>query len=99
MPGRREQRYATDLAVRLGEASGVAKNVSPTGIYFETQVPLESGSAISFEIDFDDSPSGPLRILCEARVVRVERKEGKIGIGAKILDCRFERQRAMTTVP
>lgn len=91
MPGRSEERHATDLCLRLGEGSGIAKNVSPTGIYFETEVPLDPGATIHFEIDFNDPTSGPLRIRCAASVVRVEHKDGKVGVGARILECQFER--------
>lgn len=91
MSARREERYETTLAVRLKHGTAVAKNVSASGIYFETEVPLEEATPIHFTIEFADSPTGPLRIRCEARVVRVEQKDGKIGVGASIINSTFER--------
>jgi len=89
MPGRREQRYPASLAVKLDGASGTATNVSASGIYFETHAQLEEGTPIHFSLEFKDSPGGPLRLECDARIVRVERQGAKLGVGAAIEHFRF----------
>jgi hypothetical protein len=84
MSGRREERVATELAITMPGASGVARNVSASGIYFETDAQLAEGSTLNFTVEFEDSPGGPLRAQCVARIVRVERHGEKIGVGAAI---------------
>jgi hypothetical protein len=89
--GRREERFATTLAVRLEQGSGVARNVSATGIYFVTDVALESGAPVSFTLDFTNQPGGTLTVKCFARVVRVERRDGGVGVAAAISNLEFVR--------
>jgi len=84
MNGRREERVATSLPLTMVEGKGVARNVSASGIYFETDAQLTEGSPLSFTVEFEDSPGGPLRAQCVARVVRVERRDGKVCVGAAI---------------
>jgi hypothetical protein len=93
LSGRREKRIEATLAVHLEQGSGVTRNVSASGVYFETDVPLAEGAPIHFSIDFSDSAGGPVRMKCEARIVRVERKNGKVGVGAAITAFKLERPR------
>ena len=85
-PRRREERVPTELPVRLDEgASGVAKNVSASGVFFETSGDHAPGSEISFVIELD-GPEGKLELNCKGRIVRVEQRDGKVGVAAKIID-------------
>jgi hypothetical protein len=84
VPGRLEQRFDTTMTVRFEQGSGVTRNVSASGIYFVTDAAFEKGMQISFTLDFDDFLPGPLRLKCEAQVVRVEQHEGKLGVAAAI---------------
>ena len=90
----REPRYAVAVPVVLPQGTGMARNISTSGIYFETELPLEPGAPLSFSVQFDDSPGGPMRMQCEARIVRVEKKDGKVGVGAQIGSLRCERLEA-----
>lgn len=90
MAGRREERFPAALAIAMEGASGVARDVSASGIYFETDAELVEGSPLHFTVEFEDSPGRPLRLQCEARVVRVEKRGGKIGVGASIHSLKFE---------
>jgi hypothetical protein len=89
--GRREERFDTVLAVKLAQGSGVTRNVSASGIYFVTEVELVAGMPVTFTLEFEDSPGGPFRLKCEARVVRLERLEGGYGVGAAISHYELER--------
>lgn len=89
MTGRREERVATELAISMPGASGVARNVSASGIYFETDIQLKEGSKLEFTVEFVDTPGGPLRAQCVARIVRVERRGTTIGVGAAIESFNF----------
>ena len=89
--GRREERFDSTMLVQLEGGSGVALNVSATGIYFLTDVALEKGRPVSFTLEFKDYPGGPLRVKCTASVVRVDHRDGKIGVGASISGFEFIR--------
>lgn len=91
MPGRREHRFDTTLPVTLEQGSGVVWNVSASGIYFVTDVTMQKGDPVSFTLEFNDSPSGPLKLRCIAQVVRVEECDGKFGVGAAISSFEFQR--------
>lgn len=66
-----------------GSASGRMKNLSATGVYFETDERCVVGSRIYFTIDLADS-SGPSTLRCTGTVVRrEERPNGRVGLGIK----------------
>ena len=91
MPGRKEDRFETDLTVSLeGGGEGVARNVSANGIYFVTDAALEHGQQVNFSLQFEDFPSGPIAVHCTARVVRVVEERGTSkGVGAAISSFEF----------
>jgi hypothetical protein len=95
MPGRKEERFDTELAVRLeGGAVGVARNVSASGIFFVTEAALERGQAVKFTLEFRDFPTGPIEVNCVARVVRVVEQGPSRGVGASIDSFEFRTLRA-----
>lgn len=92
MAGRREERFATELPMRLeGGGFGVLRNVSASGIYFVTDVALEQGQPVRFSVEFRDFPSGPIAVNCVARVVRLEEQGAGRGVGASISSFEFRR--------
>lgn len=96
LPGRREPRFESDLAVELEGGSARARNVSASGIYLETNVPLRKGADLRFTVRFAPVEGAPLRMECRARVVRVERLVGRFGVGATIQHFNFARERNNT---
>jgi len=93
LPGRREPRFESDLAVELEGGSARARNVSASGIYFETSVLLRKGADLRFTVQFAPIEGAPLRMECRARVVRIERLVGRYGVGATIQQFNFARER------
>ena len=91
MAGRREERVPTELKVKLEGGEGTARNVSASGIYFLTDVPLRQGQPVELTLEFGDFPSGPLEVTCFARVVRLEKQGATTGVAATI--GRFELRR------
>ena len=88
---RAQQRVTAVLPVKMdGRQTGVTRDISPSGIFFETDAEMPFGSAIEFSLEFDN-PSGTLLLMCSGEIVRVERVGGKIGIAAKITESRLER--------
>jgi hypothetical protein len=88
---RQEERFDTTLDVRLGDGHAVARNVSANGIYFLTDVAVEAGTKVTFALDFQNFPGGPIQVNCVARVVRVEPQAGKKGVAAAIESFDFQR--------
>jgi hypothetical protein len=88
---RAQQRVSAVLPVKVdGKSAGVTRDISPSGIFFETDQEMASGSAIHFSLEFDN-PSGKLLLECSGEIVRIEKAGGKIGIAAKIVESRLER--------
>ena len=80
---RKEERFNTALAVDLGGATGITQDVSASGIFFETDAAYAPGSAISFAVALD-TPGGKMQLKCEGEIIRVEPRNGRVGIAVKI---------------
>jgi hypothetical protein len=91
VPGRKEERFATTVPVRLEHGGAVTRDVSASGIYFVTDVQFEAGTTVRFALDFQSFPGGPIQVNCIARVVRVEEHGEKRGVGAAIQSFEFHR--------
>ena len=88
---RAQQRVSAVLPVKVeGRAAGVTRDISPSGIYFETDQEMADGGTIHFTLEFDN-PSGKLLLECSGEIVRVEKAGGKVGVAAKIVESRLER--------
>ena len=91
---RRHWRYPAALEVRLGEGTGVSHNVSASGIYLETDTPLEPGQRIAFSLTLDKIyPDVPLDLQCTGIIVRVERHARQRGVAVTIDSWSFEPSR------
>lgn len=73
------------LPVDLYGATGMAKDVSPSGIYFETDSTFAAGTQISFAVSFD-TPGGKMVLDCRGEIVRVVNVASKLGVGVRIVD-------------
>jgi hypothetical protein len=91
LAGRRDERFDSTLAIRLGNGDGVLRNVSASGMYFVTDMQLQQEQAVTFTLEFADYPGGPLQVSGTARVVRIEPREGRSGVGAEISNFKFSR--------
>jgi hypothetical protein len=92
MKGRKEERFDTELAVKLeGGGEAVARNVSASGVFFVTNLALEAGQPVRFSLEFLDFPSGPIEVNCSARILRVEEQGAGKGVGASISSFEFRR--------
>lgn len=90
---RRQERLGAALRVKLGTVSGVTRDLSASGVFFETDAAYHRGSRIHFEIDLD-TPWGKVVCDCDGRIVRVERRDGSVGIAVQ-----FSETRARAKVP
>ena len=86
---RREERVERALPVDLGGAQGVTRNVSASGVYFETDANYAVGGEIGFVVDLETT--GVKMVLkCRGEIVRVTQGDGKIGVAVKIVESTME---------
>lgn len=73
------------MPVQLGTQQAETKDISVSGIYFETEESFAPGSEVDFTLDLRHvKPGGVVRLVCKGRIVRVERKDGKLGVAVAI---------------
>jgi PilZ domain-containing protein len=82
---RREERVSAELAVDLGTTTGITRDVSASGMYFETDATYVVGNEIRFAVDLD-TPGGKMIMKCRGEIVRVRLQDGKVGVGVKIVE-------------
>ena len=69
------ERYKLALPVQLSDGIGTTCDISTSGIFFETESARSIGDTINFEHE---------TLQCEARVVRVEPRNGQLGVAAEL---------------
>jgi hypothetical protein len=79
----RAERHPVSIPVSVGKKTGIAKDISATGIYFEIDSKQKIGSTINFVIDLE-TPGGPIQFKCSGKVVRVETNSNITAIAATI---------------
>lgn len=81
---RKAPRLEIRLPVELEHGRGWTRDVSASGVYFETTMPFAPGAPISFSLVMTHASPAVLRLQCEGQVVRVDRDKGRIGVAAAI---------------
>lgn len=93
---RGEERISATFPVTLGGVSGeerssaTTRDVSASGIFFETDATLSIGSTIQFSVELD-MPGGRSLLKCTGSVVRTESTGSRLGFAVMITDSRLER--------
>ncbi|PYM93142.1 MAG: hypothetical protein DME04_12400 [Candidatus Rokuibacteriota bacterium] len=91
LPQTRSPRHRFEATVELPEGRGRVLNISNSGLFFELDEPLELGRTLHVSLILNDlHPMPPVQLEAAARVVRVERLDGKAGIGIEFTSIRFE---------
>lgn len=85
----RENRVVAALPVSLDGGAGITRDVSASGVFFETDMRYAPGSEISFSIELH-GPAGKMMLRCQGQIMRVEDRGGKVGVAAKIIESRLE---------
>ncbi|MGW8461487.1 PilZ domain-containing protein [Pseudomonas sp. CLCA07] len=84
-----EPREQVTLSLQLiGGGNGVTRDISASGLYFETDSEQQVGSLIDFEIELE-TPGGPMKFKAQGQIVRIEPQDGRIGAGVKLLASRL----------
>ena len=87
---RTEPREPVSLPLRLGRGlSAVTRDISASGLFFETDSEQRVGNLIDVEIDLD-TPGGPMKLKAQGRIVRIESHGSQTGVGVKLLSSRLE---------
>ena len=73
------ERYKLALAVQLNDGIGATCDISTSGIFFETESAYSIGDTIRLFLHFEHET-----LQCEARVVRVEPRNGQFGIAVEL---------------
>jgi Tfp pilus assembly protein PilZ len=81
---RREERVSTALSIDLGTATGVTRDVSASGVFFETDATYALGNEISFAVELD-TPGGRVVLKCKGEIVRIEPRDARVGVAVKIV--------------
>ena len=82
---RREHRMYATRPVRFNRGTGITRNISMSGVFFETDVDYVPESVINFAIELDGPAEKKLMLKCRGMIVRVEHRDGKLGVAAKIV--------------
>lgn len=80
----------------MNGVSGTTRDVSGSGLYFETAASFAIGSEVSFAIDID-TPSGAMVLSCKGKIVRAEKRGDLQGVAVRILDSRLNARPANRT--
>jgi Tfp pilus assembly protein PilZ len=73
------ERYKLALPMQLKNGTGITRDISTSGIFFETEGAYAIGDTIRLLLNFE-----PETLQCEARVVRVEPRNGQFGIAVEL---------------
>jgi hypothetical protein len=88
---RNEDRISMAVPVHLqGGASGTTRDISASGIYFETDLEPILESPLDFTVEFRNGGVGGLSLRCRGQVLRVEPVGGRIGVAAKLIESKLE---------
>jgi hypothetical protein len=80
---RQSDRFDSELPVDLGGVPGLTRNISATGVYFETVSTQEPGARVQFTVMLTVHGE-QIRMLCDGEVIRVDHKDDTLGIAVKL---------------
>ncbi len=69
----------------LAGAAGVTRDVSASGVFFETDASYAIGSPISFALNLD-TPWGKVMVRCQGKIVRLERRNKRVGVAVQFTE-------------
>ena len=84
---RRGERVAGSLPVYQAKGNGKTRDISATGIFFETEAHFEPGSTIDLIVDLDAPADRHQRrrlLKYQGEIVRVEQHGTRVGVAVKI---------------
>ena len=73
------ERFKLALPLQLKNGTGITRDISTSGIFFETESAYSIGDTIRLFLNFEHET-----LQCEARVVRVEPRNGQFGVAVEL---------------
>lgn len=96
-PERRADRFDVELPVEMDGLQGLTRNICATGIYFETDKTQAPGSHVRFTVEVTIRGEKS-KMVCEGEVVRVENKDGVVGVAVELSSSFFSSQEQVIDV-
>lgn len=82
---RREERVAVALPIFLDDATGITRDVSASGIFFEINTRFSVGDPVSCTVEFD-APGGKRLLKCAGNIVRTEQHDDRTGVAIRVVE-------------
>ena len=83
---RKGPRFKGNLDVEFEKGTGVTRDFSASGVYFETDQPFTLAQPIEFVMNLEHSGLAPLvQVRCLGEIVRVEPMGDKTGVAVAII--------------
>lgn len=95
MPGpverRQTFRFPIRLPVELERGGGITRDISTSGVLFETDQVFSTGALIRLTLVLEPTCQGiPTCLHCQGQIVRAEQQEEKMGVAVAFTSYRFE---------
>ena len=87
---RSAERFSLSYQVELENGKGLTRNISKTGVYFETSIFYSVGSVLQFSIQLQKLDKEVNRLRCHGRVIRTDKHTQKWGVAVNYLTLGFE---------
>lgn len=85
---RAADRFTSELPIEINGLQGLTRNISATGVYFETTQDQAPGSRVHFVVEVTVNGER-LKMVCSGEVVRVDHKDAAVGIAVKLANSFF----------
>ena len=88
---RSEERVSMKVPVTLpGGLTGITRDISASGIYFETDSEPLGDAPLAFSVEFKNDVGIGMTLRCRGQVLRVEHQGSRVGVAARILESKLE---------
>jgi len=82
---RSSQRLQVEIPVYIGQEETISRDVSCSGIYFQTDQSFIEGDDLNFSLELIYAlPGKQIKLNCQGEAVRIEQRGEIFGIAAKI---------------
>lgn len=82
---RKEKRIEAALPVDLGGEWGLTRDLSGSGMFFETDASYSVGSTVDLALNLD-TPWGRVMFRCQGKIVRLESHDSKVGVAVQFTE-------------
>ncbi|HVE51978.1 MAG TPA: PilZ domain-containing protein [Ramlibacter sp.] len=86
-------RFDTSMPIRIEGCEGATHNISAHGVCFETDVEQRIGALVNFTVEYT-LYGRRHTLLCEGKVVRVDRQGDRIRVAARLVAPFFSEEEA-----